>query len=62
MAELTIIPLQEPEELRVFSEYEEDKKKFLERNAERFYKAYQVTKSEKLHKIYFRLLEERQKC
>ena len=62
MVELTIIPLTEPEDIKVFQDFEEDKKKFLERNADRFFIAYQATGSEKLHKIYQRLLQERQRC
>ena len=62
MVELTIIPLTEPEDIKVFQDYEEDKKKFLERNAERFFKAYQATGSEKLHRIYQEMLRERQRC
>lgn len=62
MVELTIIPLTEPEDIKVFQDFEEDKKKFLERNAERFFKAYQATGSEKLHRIYQEMLRERQRC
>ena len=62
MIELTIIPLTEPEDIKVFQEFEEDKKQFLERNAERFFKAYRATGSDKLHQIYREMLRERQGC
>jgi len=62
MRELTIIPLTEPEDIRVFQEFEEDKKQFLERNANRFYEAYKATGSSKLHRIYQEMLRERQRC
>lgn len=62
MREITIIPLVEPEEVRVYQEFEEDKKQFLERNADRFFRAYRSTGSEKLHIIYKEMLRERQRC
>lgn len=62
MTELTIIPLTEPTDIKVFQEYEDDKKKFLERNANRFFVAYKITGSKKLQRIYQALLQERQKC
>lgn len=62
MTEITIIPLTEPEDIKVFQDFEEDKKKFLERNADRFFRAYQATGSEKLHRIYQEMLKERQRC
>ena len=62
MIELTIVPLTEPADIKVFQEFEDDKKKFLERNAERFFVAYKKTGSKKLHRIYKEMLQERQRC
>lgn len=53
---------EDPEDIKVFQEFEEDKKKFLDRNIGRFYKAYRSTGSEKLHRIYQQLVKERQRC
>lgn len=53
---------EESEDIKVFHEFEEDKKKFLDRNIGRFYKAYRSTGSMKLQRIYLQLVKERQRC
>lgn len=54
--------LQETPSDRALAEFAKDRKEFLERNAERFYKAYQTTKDSQMLKLYRLLLQERQKC
>jgi len=62
MTEQTLFPTDIPEDIKALQEFEEDKKQFLERNADRFYKAYRATGSGKLLRIYQSLIQERQKC